>query len=122
MPYLNPLEDAAAKRRAYLLNKQRYVDRAVAHKEKTRGAARKLVLDYLSEHPCVGCGESDPVVLEFDHDDPGLKSFNVSNAVRSGSVSVERILREMLKCTVRCANCHRRRTAAQFGYFKLGAN
>lgn len=117
MPYLSRLEDAAAKRRAYLRNKQAYIDRSRKQKDKTREAARQVVREHLAANPCADCGESDPVVLEFDHIDPEKKQFNVSNAVRSGCVSLDRIKRDILNCVVRCANCHRRRTAQQFGWF-----
>jgi hypothetical protein len=32
-----------------------------------------------------------------------------------------RIEREIAKCSVRCANCHRRRTAQMFGYWRASA-
>ena len=73
--------------------------------------------DYLLEHPCVDCGEEDPIVLEFDHIDPSKKSKGI--AVLRGHVSMERLVKEMKKCIVRCSNCHRRKTAAQFGHYQF---
>lgn len=63
---------------------------------------------YLCNHPCVDCGESDPVVLEFDHV-RGVKDTNVANLI-SGAGRMQRLMDEIAKCDVRCANCHRRKT------------
>lgn len=76
---------------------------------------RKFIYDYLSTHPCVSCGESDPIVLEFDHIDMLDKSFNISD---STDHSIASIKAEIAKCRVLCANCHRRRTAVQLGWYK----
>jgi hypothetical protein len=60
-------------------------------------------------NPCVDCGLVDPLVMEFDHI-TGTKTADVSNLVRDAApLSV--IVAEIAKCVVRCANCHRRRTA-----------
>ena len=40
---------------------------------------RKLSFDYLLGHPCVDCGESNPIVLEYDHREN--KSFNTQKKV-----------------------------------------
>lgn len=63
---------------------------------------------------CQDCGETDPVVLDFDHVQ-GTKRWNVSSMVNSG-YSWESILGEVKKCEVVCANCHRRRTAKRAGW------
>ena len=76
---------------------------------------QKFVWDYLEAHPCVDCGESDPVVLQFDHKDPSKKSFGIGNRE---SVSLSKLQEEIDKCDVRCANCHTRRTAVQFNWHK----
>ena len=74
-----------------------------------------IVLEYLSKSACVGCGLADPVVLQFDH--LKAKSKDIASLVRSGCNS-QRLINEMNKCEVRCANCHRRRTAIQGGWFR----
>jgi hypothetical protein len=76
---------------------------------------KQFVLDYLNEHPCIDCGESDPVVLEFDHKEN--KSFGIS-MIGSRTKSISTIQKEINKCDVRCGNCHRKKTAKDFGYFK----
>lgn len=77
----------------------------------------QFVWNYLKENPCIECGENDPVVLEFDHKDDSNKISEVSRMV-SNSNSLQRIKEEIDKCDIRCANCHRRKTAKQFGWYK----
>lgn len=73
------------------------------------------ILEYLKEHPCVDCGESDPVVLEFDHLKEKVES--VSNLAKQRA-SLEKLKNEIRKCEVRCANCHRRKTAKERGWYQ----
>ena len=63
---------------------------------------------YLGEHPCVDCGNTDPVVLEFDHRVASQKNRDVMGMML---YSVKTILEEIAKCDVTCANCHTIRTA-----------
>jgi hypothetical protein len=74
------------------------------------------VFAYLQSHPCVDCPEKDPVVLEFDHV-RGTKLQNISVMIQTG-YSLDTIQKEIDKCEVRCANCHRKKTAHQLGYYK----
>lgn len=68
---------------------------------------RRRMAEYLRDQACVDCGEDDLRVLEFDH--LRDKTMEVSVLVARGH-SWERILEEIAKCEVVCANCHRRRT------------
>jgi hypothetical protein len=71
-----------------------------------REEARAYIFNYLKQHPCVDCGETDPLVLSFDHV-RGTKKMNVSQMVNQG-YSLEIIQTEVDKCEVRCMNCHTR--------------
>lgn len=80
---------------------------------------QRRLLELLSHESCSDCGEQDPVVLDFDHV-RGRKIKAVSKMVVDGN-SWDTILKEIAKCEVRCANCHRRKTAKQFGWYRSGS-
>lgn len=99
----------------YDRNTEYYVEKALRRNKSNREECRRRILEYLYCHPCVDCGEADPVVLEFDHIDRSTKTAAVSMMVQR-FMSWRVILQEIEKCEVRCANCHRRRTATQCGW------
>ncbi len=82
-----------------------------------REKARR-VYEYLKQHPCIDCGICDPLVLEFDHKDGIDKTEAIAQLVNR-NWSWKKIFGEIEKCDARCANCHRRRTARQFGYLRF---
>jgi hypothetical protein len=82
--------------------------------KRERRQKREYIWNYLDAHPCIDCGEADIVVLEFDHV-TGKKDRDVSVLVGTNATQ-EHLEREVAKCVVRCANCHRRKTALQFGW------
>lgn len=56
---------------------------------------------------CVDCGVNNHIVLDFDH--LSDKKYNVSRMIHDG-FSWAAIKKEIAKCEVVCANCHRIRT------------
>lgn len=99
-------------RQIYKRSPQKYADRNAAK----RVLLRKLIAEYLQEHPCVDCGEDDIVVLEFDHVEDG-KVSDISQMISRG-IGWATILKEIAKCEVVCANDHRRRTARRGGHYR----
>jgi hypothetical protein len=86
------------------------------HRE-VRHNNRKFLWEYLKQNPCVDCGESHPILLEFDHN-AGVKKIDaVSNMVRR-AFTQKTILKEIQKCTVRCVRCHRFKTAKDQGWYE----
>ena len=99
----------------YYENQDRQKENVRNNNQVYRGNARDFVFEYLSNHPCSICGETDPVVLEFHH--TGEKSNEVSRLMGRGA-SLDALKAEIEKCEVVCANCHRRITAEDRGWYK----
>jgi transposase len=66
---------------------------------------------------CVDCGTKDPRVLQFDHVD-GAKVKDLG-LLASGYASVEKLLAEVAKCVIRCANCHDIITAERGNFYSV---
>ena len=98
----------------YQAHRRRYIEKAGQRRRLRRRVRAEFFIEYFASHPCVDCGETDPVVLEFDH--IGEKEFDVAYGFER--FGWERILREMAKCEVVCANCHRRRTCRRAGSWR----
>jgi hypothetical protein len=80
------------------------------NKKRNKEDNRNYILEYLNKNPCKMCGESDILVLEFDH--LANKKNNISEMIGGGH-SLETLKKEIEKCQVLCANCHRRKTAIE---------
>ncbi len=100
----------------YADNRTKYIQKALRWNKNQKEKLRNLISAYLKEHPCVDCGEGDIIVLDFDHRSD--KRLTISQMF-SYSYSVEQIQKEIEKCEVRCANCHRRRTAREGRYWRV---
>jgi hypothetical protein len=105
----------AKSREHYAANKVEYLVRTRRTKRLVRATRLQYLVHYLESHPCVDCGETDPLVLEFDH--LRDKEFDIGHEFSSRPW--HEVLAEIEKCDVRCANCHRRRTAERGRYLRL---
>jgi len=79
-----------------------YSIKAVARRRKK---IRTMAIEHLGGK-CVKCGYNKyPEALEFHHRNPLEKEFNVSS--KGHCRSWERVKKEIEKCDLLCANCHR---------------
>ena len=103
----------------YLRNRERHMANVYATKVRVRSANRLRVLAYLVDHACIDCGEGNLVVLDFDH--VRSKRWNIAYMVSRGFPWAT-IEDEIARCEVRCANCHRIKTAREQGYYERKSN
>lgn len=105
MAYKDIAERKAASKRHYEKNKQKYLERNT----KYRAEIQNFIRNMKEANPCVDCGISYPYyVMDFDHvgDAPKIKDINfLASTGRVGALK-----KEVVKCEVVCANCHRKRT------------
>lgn len=105
-----------AKQKLRYLANDSYSAGVLERTKQARKRNRMIIVEYLKNHCCVDCGETDGVVLEFDHV-IGKKNASISKMV-SDKTSVDTLMKEVEKCEVVCANCHRKRTAKRAGWDK----
>lgn len=80
-------------------------EKELLHRQKQQ--FKKRLVEIKEASGCVDCGIKNHIVLDFDH--LRDKKYNVSRMIHDG-FSWKSILKEINKCEVVCANCHRIRT------------
>lgn len=87
--------------------------RANDRKNRERNAARqyreaRAKFNALKDGPCSDCDvRYPPYVMQWDHRDSSQKEFTIGQSTR---VAWRRVLAEVAKCDLVCANCHAVRT------------
>ena len=105
MPFKASEEIRSYNRKYYQLNRKHLLEK---QREKNRRFAenrRKWLIEYKKTLCCIRCGENHPATLTFHHRETSDKSFEVGNAICLG-VSLKKLIAEIEKCEVLCANCH----------------
>lgn len=106
MAYKNKEDQAKAARRHYLKNKDLIRKRAIVYTT----ANRKRIAEYVrikKDAPCKDCGQKfHHSAMDFDH----INSDKHREVARMADYSVEKVQKEIDKCELVCANCHRVRT------------
>ena len=109
MPYKN-IEERREYARAYgrdyyQRNRQHLLAKQAEKNRRLRERQRQWLIDYKKGLSCVRCGESHPATLQFHHRNQQEKEFEISLYTALG-FSKARLLAEIEKCDVICANCH----------------
>jgi hypothetical protein len=93
----------------YQRNKPRFIAKNRRNKNRQRKRLR-TILSEVKQRPCQDCGGIfHPWVMELDHREGTKKEAAVANLGSKGCTDA-RLLEEIEKCDVVCANCHRMRT------------
>lgn len=90
----------AYRREYYYKNKQSHYDR----NKITEAKIKEYIAD--KKDKCCVCGEQEKCCLDFHHIDPIEKDMEIARLYKYGSL--KRIMKEIEKCVVLCANCHRK--------------
>ncbi len=98
-------EVRAYNRLYYQRNREQLLKNQATKNKRFAENRRKWLVEYKKTLKCIRCGESHPATLTFHHKNGSEKSFEIGNALKLG-VSLKRLLAEIDKCEVICANCH----------------
>ncbi len=107
--------NAARSRDYYRRNREKHIKDVGRDKRRYIERNRQVALEHLFANPCIDCGETRPIRLDFDHVS-GDKKATISRLVTQG-VGLKQLQAEIAKCVVRCAGCHREKTAVELGWW-----
>ncbi len=99
-------------RKHYQNNKEQY--RQAVRNKRTKN--REFIKSILTRSKCVDCGNDDWRVLEFDHLKDKVKG--VCELAFKSMASLDTLQKEIKKCDVRCANCHKIVTHERQGNYR----
>lgn len=102
----------------YKNNKTKCISKSILYRSQNQKISREYVFDYLTTHPCIDCGENNILTLEFDHIKNHDKKHFISSMIIQG-YHLNKIKKEIDKCEVRCANCHKIKTAKQQKWYRF---
>jgi len=91
-------------RRHYQKNPTPYKTRARTSRKHIAAFARDWLRALKGRMGCCLCGISNPVVLEFHHLNQSQKELAVTTSISKGKATLQR---ELERCVVVCANCHK---------------
>jgi hypothetical protein len=95
MPFSDIEKRREASRRHYAKHRDKVIAKAKQYSKAARSRIRAYINAYLKDNPCVDCGETNTIVLEFDHvGEAGTKHFTISDAVRHG-IGMKKLKAEM---------------------------
>lgn len=95
-------------RNHYINNRSYYLKKSKKRNE-IQVALNKTFIYEIKSKPCMDCGKSySPWVMDFDHRDPTNKLNDVATLTRYSNLLD--LKKEVEKCDLVCANCHRERT------------
>jgi hypothetical protein len=98
------LKQKEAQHQHYLNNKEKYKEASKKSSPQTKKRRIHYLQEIKSTMGCKICGEKRAPCLVFHHRDPKEKEMGIGDSVFK--VSKKRILAEIAKCDVLCANCH----------------
>jgi hypothetical protein len=81
---------------------------ALEYQTNHRRKVKQFMDDFKASVGCKNCPEKDPVCLDFHHRDRDVKEFTIGSMAITNKYSIARVKREIAKCDVLCANCHRK--------------
>lgn len=109
MAYKNINDRKAASKRHYESNRQLYLERNKKYRQTIKAYIKKIK----EEKPCQDCGVLYPYyVMDFDHIDSKNKENDINFLSNTGRIGA--VKREIQKCELVCANCHRIRTHKRY--------
>lgn len=103
----NPEKKKQSNKEWYYNNRERLIKKCSDRQRRKSKEMQSWWRTFRQSLKCSRCSESRSECLDFHHINPVEKVKTISAMALSGHYSIDKIIKEMGKCIVLCANCHR---------------